>query len=333
MITKVDIVCRLLEGHKGTPRPEVVAFAPSNIALCKYWGKRNTELNLPVTDSLSLALGNLGSRCHLAVIDEAQDRVLLNGQPLSSEQPFVVRLSRYLDLFRDIPGRCYRVSAVNTVPTAAGFASSASGFASVVLALDALYDWQLSERKLSILARLGSGSACRSLWQGFVRWHAGDTEDGMDSYAEPLSEQWPELRLGLLRVSDAPKAVGSTEAMRRTVETSALYAAWPNQVAADMETLLHALHHRDFETLGATAEANALAMHATMLAARPPVLYWHEASLAAMHTVWSCRRDGLPVYFTMDAGPNLKLLYRESDATAVTSAFAPRFQSVDFQSR
>jgi diphosphomevalonate decarboxylase len=344
MITKADMVRRLLDGRKVSIRPESVAFAPANIALCKYWGKRDIELNLPVTDSLSIALGSLGSRCRLAVTAGGVDCITLNGEPLAPAHPFAARLSGYLDLFRGAEARHFRVDAVNTVPTAAGFASSASGFASVVRALDALHGWNLPDRDLSILARLGSGSACRSLWQGFVRWHAGVATDGMDSYAEPLPGQWPSLRMGLLMVSDKPKAIGSTEAMRRTVETSSLYAAWPRQVAADMETIQQALQDLDFETLGSAAESNALAMHATMLAARPPVLYWHEATLAAMRIVWACRRDGLPVYFTMDAGPNLKLLFHETDAAAVAAAFSPgpqraghgpvftgSFQSVDLR--
>ena len=326
MITKADMVRRLLDGRKVSIRPESVAFAPANIALCKYWGKRDIELNLPVTDSLSIALGSLGSRCRLAVTAGGVDCITLNGEPLAPAHPFAARLSGYLDLFRGAEARHFRVDAVNTVPTAAGFASSASGFASVVRALDALHGWNLPDRDLSILARLGSGSACRSLWQGFVRWHAGVDTDGMDSYAEPLPGQWPSLRMGLLMVSDKPKAIGSTEAMRRTVETSSLYAAWPRQVATDMETILQALRDLDFDTLGSAAESNALAMHATMLAARPPVLYWHEDTLAAMRIVWACRRDGLPVYFTMDAGPNLKLLYRETDADAVAAAFATGMQ-------
>lgn len=321
MITKSDIISRILNNRTEVLQSESDVFAPANIALCKYWGKRDTELNLPVTDSLSISLGNLGSRCRLRICDTAVDDVRLNGQPLDAGHPFVVRLVRFLDLFRTGQKRHFHVDTVNTIPTAAGFASSASGFASIVKALNALHGWELSGRELSILARLGSGSASRSLWQGFVHWHAGTAADGMDSFAEPLAEAWPDLRIGLLVISDARKETGSTEAMLRTVETSILYRSWPQQVAADMQTLCNAIRDRDFESLGSAAETNALAMHATMMAARPPVLYWKSESLAAIQRVWAARKDGLRVYFTMDAGPNLKLIYRDSDREAVEACF------------
>ena len=320
MITRADIVNRLLAGRPEDMRPEAEAFAPANIALCKYWGKRDTELNLPVTDSLSISLGDLGTRTRLAARAGDADAICLNGEEVASGHPFAVRLSRYLDHFRGGANRRYRVDTVNTVPTAAGFASSASGFAALVMALDALHGWRLAGRELSILARLGSGSACRSLWQGFVHWHAGAAGDGMDSHAEPVGACWPDLRIGLLVVSDAGKGTGSTEAMRRTVETSSLYAAWPGQVAGDIAALQRAIRDRDLDALGETAEANALAMHATMMAARPAVLYWHPGTVAAMRRVWDCRAGGVPVYFTMDAGPNLKLLHRAADTTAVATA-------------
>ncbi len=321
MITKADIVTRILAGRQELHRAEAVVFAPANIALCKYWGKRDMELNLPVTDSLSMALGGLGSHCRLTFTMDAADEVQLNGELLGAGHPFVRRLVRFLDLFRRPAHQRFCVETVNSIPTAAGFASSASGFAAIVKALDMLYGWQLPGRDLSILARLGSGSACRSFWRGMVHWHAGTAVDGMDSFAEPLIEQWPELRIGLLVINAGGKAVGSTEAMRRTLETSILYAAWPRQVAADLATLLRAVPDRDFDAFGTAAEGNALAMHATMLTARPPVLYWQSNSLTAMEHVWRCRADGIPVYFTMDAGPNLKLIYRDCDHAAVVSRF------------
>jgi len=233
----------------------------------------------------------------------------------------VTRLSAFLDLFRGPNRHHYRVDTTNTIPTAAGFASSASGFAAIVKALDQLHGWSLPDRERSILARLGSGSASRSLWQGFVIWHAGSAADGMDSFAEPLPQQWSDLCIGLLVLDSGKKSIGSTAAMRRTVETSALYAAWSAKVASDLVEIRQAIDSRDVDALGGAAESNALAMHATMMAARPPVLYWQESSLAAMRQVWEARQDGLLVYFTMDAGPNLKLLFLEKDRSAVMQRF------------
>jgi len=289
--------------------------------LCKYWGKRDTELNLPLTSSLSLSLGKLGTRCRLSFAAD-RDEIILNGQPLSPDSPFALRVVSYLDLFRKHTGCRYRLDTENSIPTAAGFASSASGFAALVKALNALHGWQLPENDLSILARIGSGSACRSLWQGFVEWQAGSRNDGLDSFAEPLTGcDWPDLNIGLLVLNAGKKKIGSRAAMQRTVETSALYKSWPQQVAADLQTLRNAIHSKEFEQLGATAENNALAMHATMAAAKPAVLYWLPDSVAVMHRIWQLRTDGLPLYFTMDAGPNIKLIFTDEYRAEVIKHF------------
>ena len=300
-------------------RDTVSVYAPANIALCKYWGKRDLELNLPVTDSLSISLGALGSHCTMSIGDE--DAYFLDGVWVTPEEPFAKRLCSFLDLFRGRDGCHYRVEAVNTVATAAGFASSASGFAAVVMALDQLHGWRLDARTLSIFARMGSGSACRSLWNGFVHWYAGKEEDGSDCYAEPLHSDWKDLRVGLVSVDAGPKSVSSREAMNRTVATSALYGGWPQQVDQDMATLRDAIAARDFQALGLCAEQNAMAMHATMMAARPAVLYWQPATLEILQAVWSMRAEGVPLYFTMDAGPNVKVLFTEDARDQVLLKF------------
>lgn len=319
MLTQQAIVHRILAGLPRDAQAEAEAFAPSNIALCKYWGKRDEELNLPLTSSLSVSLGALGSRVRIR--PGGEDRFTLNGEPLAAESEFHRRVFAFIDLFRPSPAARYDVNAENTVPTAAGFASSASGFASLVLALDRLYRWNLDRRALSILARLGSGSASRSLYDGFVEWHAGTSPDGMDSFAEPIDARWPDLRMGLVVISGRQKKIASRPGMKRTVASSPLYAAWPAKVERDLAELRAAIRETDFERLGRTAESNALAMHATMIAAWPPVLYWLPESVAAMHRVGDLRADGVPVYFTMDAGPNLKLLFPREQETRLVSEF------------
>ncbi len=296
------------------------AWAPANIALVKYWGKRDEALVLPETDSLSVSLGSLGTRTRLAR-RSGPDTCTLNGAPVPPDSAFMQRLRAFLDLFRLAPAAGFAVETQNDVPTGAGVASSASGFAALVLALDQLNDWRLPPRALSVLARLGSGSACRSLAPGFVHWHRGSAVDGLDSSGEVLPYRWPELRLGLVLVSTAPKSESSRGGMRRTRETSALYRTWPAQVAADLAHVLAALPAHDFAALGAAAETNALAMHATMLAAQPPLCYWQPDSVALMQRVWGLRRAGWPLYFTMDAGPNLKLLFPAADTARVVREF------------
>lgn len=176
-----QIVERMLAG-RGAQRGEIaLAYAPANIALVKYWGKRDEALNLPVTGSLSISLGPLGSHVELARSDAAADGVWLNGKKLAAESSFARRAGAFLDLFRPAEDFFFDLKARNTVPTAAGFASSASGFAALAKAADGLFGWGLSTRELSILARLGSGSAARSLEDGFVEWQAGTAAGCVDS--------------------------------------------------------------------------------------------------------------------------------------------------------
>lgn len=322
-MTRQKFVNNLLKRAKGKPETRGEAFAPANIALCKYWGKRNAELNLPVNSSLSISLGKLGTRTIIKFARNA-DRVFLNGKP--APKAFAARLSAYLDLFR-ADGQFFEVRTRNNIPTAAGLASSASGFAALVKALDQLMGWGFNPRELSMLARLGSGSASRSLYEGFAVWHAGQRADGMDSYAEGVSKHWKKLRVGILEVSKVRKKVGSTEGMNRTRETSELYEVWSKQAACDYDELRTAIAVEDFPMLGKTAENNALAMHATMMAAWPPLCYWKPQTLTLMNKVWAAREDGLDLYFTIDAGPNLKLLFLKENQAAIRKLF-PKVQVV-----
>ncbi|MDZ4199441.1 MAG: diphosphomevalonate decarboxylase, partial [Kiritimatiellia bacterium] len=210
------VVRRILKGRGGSPAGRAEGRAPVNIALVKYWGKRDERLNLPVTSSLSVSLAGLETRTEISA-GAGPDTMELDGRLLEADHPALRRVSTFLELFRPDPGIGFRLCSRNSVPTAAGLASSASGFAALVRALDGLFGWSLPARELSILARLGSGSACRSLFPGFVQWQAGQAADGMDSYAEPLSERWPELRIGLWVIESGPKPVSSREAMRHTV--------------------------------------------------------------------------------------------------------------------
>ena len=319
---RIDIVRQILAGKNSSTQIKVgQAFAPTNIALCKYWGKRNGEINLPMTASLSISLGDKGATTTIAEIAAASDQIVLNQQPVDIKSAFGARLCGFLDLFRPTPATRYHVETQMNIPVAAGLASSACGFAALVLALDHLYVWRLDPQALSVLARLGSGSAARSLWQGFVEWREGVAADGMDSHGVLLPEQWPELRVGLHLLNTQQKPLSSRDAMQRTVETSQLYSAWPAQVRADMPALKRAIAAKDFARLGQVAEANALAMHATMMSAWPPVVYSQPETVAAMRQVWQLRADGVPVYFTQDAGPNLKLLFLADAGGAIQTVF------------
>ncbi|MFQ3211850.1 diphosphomevalonate decarboxylase [Candidatus Njordibacter sp. Uisw_039] len=321
LISVNDWVSQILgEAKHKSPAAQASAYAPSNIALSKYWGKRELSFNLPITGSLSISLAEHGTKTGLSVIDAPMHQVILNGKEVSANQSFSIKVSQWLD--RVLPNVLkLRVDTHNTVPTAAGLASSASGFAALTLATNSLMGWQLPERQLSALARLGSGSASRSLWHGFVKWQAGEQANGSDSVAFPLEHQWPELRIGLLTVSSQKKAVSSREGMARTITTSALYNQWPQQAESDLATIETAIIAGDFETMAKTAEHNAMSMHATMAGAWPPLVYWQPDSLTQMQKVWQLREQGLPLYLTMDAGPNLKLLFEAKHQSDVEAAF------------
>ncbi|MEX2605736.1 MAG: diphosphomevalonate decarboxylase [Kiritimatiellia bacterium] len=318
-------IVRHLIPNRTPVREQASAYAPANIALCKYWGKRNEALKLPLTGSLSVSLGALGTHMRIQVADG--DHFTLYGKRQTPDSPAYKRLFEFIDLFRE-SGTGLDIESHNTIPMGAGLASSAGAFAAAVLALNELYAWDLDQKQLSICARLGSGSACRSVAPGFMEWLPGEREDGLDSYAVPLTLDWPEFRIGILTLSKKEKAVSSGEGMTRTLRTSSLYASWPDQVARDLPRIREAVQNRDLIQLGEAAEQNALSMHATMISAWPPLLYWQPESVQALHQVHALRSQGLSVYATMDAGPNVKLLFHRDQQQDVTKHF-PHLTVVD----
>ena len=304
------------------------AFAPSNIALCKYWGKRSVELNLPVNSSLSISLGNKGTITKVSIINNNIDQVSLNGNLMSEQSNFYKKIVNFLDLLREKnilinKKTFFNIDTHSNLPIAAGLATSASGFAALVKALDQLFSWNLSLKDLSMLARLGSGSASRSLWHGFVKWHAGVQPNGIDSFAEPIDFVWPELCIGLLVIDAQEKHISSREAMQISVNTSPFYNTWPSLAAKDLAVLETAIKTKDFSLLGATSEANALAMHAIMLSSRPVIMYSNSDTINNIKKIWKLRySDNLDLYFTQDAGPNLKLLFLYKDLAIVKEVFS-----------
>lgn len=295
-------------------------FAPANIALCKYWGKRDQELNLPLNSSISISIGEKGTLTEIS--RRSSDQFFLNDQLIDDSNIFSKRLSLFLDLFRNhcrAPG--FEVRTFNTIPTAAGLASSASGYAALVLALDDLSGWQLDRKKLSMLARLGSGSATRSLFSGFVVWYAGIAKDGMDSYAEQLEINWPEFKLGLIKIEHNAKPISSRIAMQKTVETSPRFNEWPKRAASDFNDIREAILEYNFDKVGQLSEENALEMHALMNEAIPSINYLLPETYSQMKKINDIRKNGLPVYFTIDAGPNIKLLFQKKHIDYVKDEF------------
>lgn len=291
---------------------QATAKAHTNIALIKYWGKRNEELILPMNNSLSVTLDGFYTETTVHFKEElSHDTFTLNGEEVSGKA--YERVTNYLDLFRkhvEKPSLYADVTSVNKVPTAAGFASSASGFAALAAATAKALQLSLSDQELSIFTRQGSGSACRSIHGGFVEWEKGVKEDGSDSYAKQIAPQdhW-DIRVAAAVLTAQEKDVSSRVGMKRTVDTSVFYDGWLNSLQADLDAIKAGIYERNFEKVGTIAEANCLKMHATTLGATPPFTYWQDSTLTVMHTVHQLRKEGIPAYFTIDAGPNVKVLY------------------------
>lgn len=310
---------------------KATAEANPNIALIKYWGKADVALNLPVTGSLSLTLDAAPTRTTVE-LDESltADEVVLGGTVLSGRP--ADRVERFLDLVRTASGRTERarVDSVNLIPTGAGLASSASGFAALAAAASAAYGLDLDGRALSRLARRGSGSASRSIFGGLVRWYPG--VDDESSYAEPVDSAGLELAMVVAIIAAGPKSISSTEAMNRTTSTSPFYPGWAESTPEQLDVMLEAIAYADFTAVGELTESNSLRMHATMAGAWPPVRYPTAASVALLDATRGLRADGIEAYATMDAGPNVKVLCRPVDAARVEARLAEVDPTADFLS-
>lgn len=309
-----------------TPPFTATAWAGTNIALVKYWGKRPGAFNVPAAGSLSLTLAELGTTTSVSFVQKAAatgDRLLLNGAAMDDKA--AARATRFIDLVREQArlDRAAHVQSVNSVPTAAGLASSASGFAALAVAATAAAGLQLSNSDLSVLARQGSGSAARSVCDGFSLMSAGTKVDGSDASATSLlpHDAW-KVRLVVALTAKGSKAIGSTEAMQHTAATSPYYQAWIDSVPDDLQAAQRALHARDLEALGSVAERSCLRMHACAMSAAPGILYWNPVTLGAIQAVMSLRSQGVAAYFTIDAGPHVKVLCEAKDAEIVAQTMA-----------
>lgn len=298
------------------------ATAYPNIALIKYWGKQDENLILPATPSLSLTLDVFATTTTVRLVDHEFDTVVLNGD--ETDGPFAERVVRFLDIVRAQSRNSARAQVItrNSGPTAAGLASSSSGFAALALAASTAFGMELSSKDLSRLARRGSGSACRSIYPGLSSWHPGSDET---SHGEHIASTGLDLSMVIVMVNAASKSISSRTAMRFTTETSPYYAAWVDSSQTDMQRALDAIASADLPALGLLVERNALKMHASMLAADPPIVYLEPLSLELVRFAGSLRREGIDVFATMDAGPNVKLLCSSQDAGIVAEQISKSF--------
>ena len=296
-------------------------FSPSNIALAKYWGKRDVALNLPTNGSLSVTLNGYGSFTTVEFdASFTADRLILNGKDESATK--LSKVSRVLNELRNISGvpMNARVQSYNNFPTGAGLASSASGLSAVTMAGAQALGLGLTRTKMSEIARKGSGSACRSFFGGFSEWKRGELADGSDSVAEQVeaASHWP-LKIFIAVVNGAQKNQASTGGMEHTRQTSPYFVPWVESAQKQIYFVRTAVQNRDFNALAALAESNCIQMHASAMAAVPPVFYWQAGTVEIMQRVWALRKNGTPAFFTIDAGPNVVVLCEPAAAHAVSS--------------
>lgn len=302
------------------------ARAHANIALIKYWGKKNDELVLPMNSSLSLTLDCFYTETEVVFDDNIEgDFFYLNNS--IQDNHATLKVSKFLNLFRNKVGinTPAIVKSINYVPTAAGLASSASGFAALAAAANIASGLNYGPKELSMCARQGSGSATRSIYGGFVEWKKGTFEG--DSYAIEIDDASWDIGMVVVVVNKREKAISSREGMKSTVATSPFYKAWVESAGEDLEQIKFAIKNRDFEQMGSIAESNGLKMHATMLGANPPLSYWEPESVVVMQIVRELRSEGIACYFTMDAGPNVKIICRLSQSNIIKARLEQIFET------
>lgn len=293
------------------------AIAQPNIALIKYWGKRDVERNLPAVGSISITLRDLFTEMQVE-FDSALERdgLTINGDQDDNMLP---RISACLD---DVAGASRAPASVISqcnFPIAAGLASSASAFAALTVAAAAAAGTNRDTAELANLAGRASGSAARSLYGGFVELENRDAGIGVRALCG--ADEWP-LCVVVAITETGPKAVGSTEAMEISRKTSPFYSNWVEHQELDLATARSAIEKRDFEQLAAIAEHNCLKMHSIMWASRPPMVYWNAATMRCLQTVRKLQGEGLGVFFTIDAGPQVKAVCLPEHAEQARAALA-----------
>jgi diphosphomevalonate decarboxylase len=289
--------------------------APANIAFIKYWGARDLDRAIPMNTSISMTLEHCVSQCTVETLDHGGDDEVWLAEPDGGfgtpDADFARRMREQLDRIRQWAGRKepVRVATRNSFPTAGGLASSASGFAALTLATVAAFGKKTSSRELSLLARRsGSGSACRSVFGGFVEWAPTANGSEEESYARQIADadHW-ELRDVIAVVEIGPKTVSSLEG-HRLAPTSPYFTQRLELIPGRVEKMRKAIRERDLDALGPVLEEEAVDLHLITMSSHPPIFYWSPGTIAVLRAVRELRQEGLAAWATMDAGANVHVL-------------------------
>lgn len=295
------------------------AIAPSNIAFIKFFGKTNDELRLPANSSISMCLSAATTTTTVEFSSKYnQDIIEIVGDRFSDKER--IRISSHIDRIRKIAKvkQFAKVITQNSFPKSSGIASSASGFAALTLAASSALGLSLTDLELTVHARLGSGSAARSIPDGFVQWNKGEKSNNSFAYSLYSPNHWNILDI-LVVLEDHPKSVSTTDA-HKLAATSPFYKQRIAAMDEKIEKFKQTLKKRDFTSFGKIVEEEAFNMHAVMMTTTPSLLYWSAKTVELISAVWEWRQKGLSVYFTIDAGANVHLICEEKNQQNVVSA-------------
>ncbi|HES3665810.1 TPA: diphosphomevalonate decarboxylase [Streptococcus pyogenes] len=302
--------------------PNVITVTSyANIAIIKYWGKENQAKMIPSTSSISLTLENMFTTTSVSFLPDTatSDQFYINGVLQNDEEH--TKISAIIDQFRQ-PGQAFvKMETQNNMPTAAGLSSSSSGLSALVKACDQLFDTQLDQKALAQKAKFASGSSSRSFFGPVAAWDK-------DSGAIYKVETDLKMAMIMLVLYAAKKPISSREGMKLCRDTSTTFDQWVEQSAIDYQHMLTYLKTNNFEKVGQLTEANALAMHATTKTANPPFSYLTKESYQAMEAVKELRQEGFACYFTMDAGPNVKVLCLEKDLAQLAERLGKNYRII-----
>ena len=300
----------------------------ANIAIIKYWGKKDPIKMIPATSSISLTLENLFTETEISFITreeaiektgQASDLLYINGELQNEEQ--IKKIAKVVNLFRDDRSQLVKIDTTNNMPTEAGLSSSSSGLSAAIKACNRLFDKNLSREELAQISKFASGSSSRSFFGPVGMW---DKDTG------EVSEVKTDLKLAMivLVLNEEKKIISSRKGMALCMETSTSFDEWIRQSEIDFENMKRYLSEGDFSKVGELTEENALRMHETTKNANPPFTYLTEKSFDAMEYVRELRKQGERCYFTMDAGPNVKVLCLEEDFERLKDIFGKKYKII-----
>lgn len=302
-------------------RKPVTVRSYANIAIIKYWGKKAEKEMVPATSSISLTLENMHTETTFSPlpVDATADAFYINGQ-LQNEAEHA-KMSKIIDRYRPEGAGFIRIDTKNNMPTAAGLSSSSSGLSALVKACNAYFQLGLNRRELALEAKFASGSSSRSFYGPLAAWD----KDSGEIY--PVETDL-KLAMIMLVLEDQKKPISSRDGMKLCVETSTTFDEWIRQSEQDYKDMLVYLKENDFKKVGELTEKNALAMHATTKTATPSFSYLTDASYEAMDFVRQLREQGESCYFTMDAGPNVKVLCLEENLEHLSELLGQRYRLI-----